>query len=218
MAPAFSLRYLKQNIIPIFWSCSTTLIDRLIEDYKLPPTSDSEESSFSEFIDMQEWCSRCTLDIIGQAGFGVDFNSMHKDGSELARAYSFVFSNPGKLTALVRMLSFVMPTEWFYGLISWVDEIKTFEKSLETVRQASRGVITRKKEEIKKAGGRDAVSNGNGKNKNLLSIIMEEMDFPDETLVDQTLTFLAAGYICSPPSIFQTPTNTPLVTKRPPQP
>src|SRR5690606_18153171 len=192
MNPAFSYRHLKQNLVPIFWSCGTTLIDHLAEEYQMQPSSTSEDN-FTPLFDIQEWCSRCTLDIIGQAGFGVSFNSMHKDGTELSRAYSVIFGRRGRYTTIFRLLSFVIPATAMYPFIRWMEEFRTFDKSMEVVRTASREVVKNKKEEIKKKGGREAAVATNGKNKNLLSIIMEEMDFPEETLVDQTLTFLAAG-------------------------
>ncbi|RPA84155.1 cytochrome P450 [Ascobolus immersus RN42] len=193
MNPAFSYRYLKQSLLPIFWSCSTTFIDRLVEEHQILPSSSPEEG-FTPFLDIQEWLSRCTLDIIGQAGFGVNFDAMHKDGSELSRAYATIFGKPGPLTTAWRIVSFFIPVYFTYPLIRWMEEFRTVDRCIEVVRGASKKVVQDKKREIEKRGGRDAASAMDGKDKNLISIIMEEMDFPEETLIDQTLTFLAAGH------------------------
>jgi hypothetical protein len=61
-------------------------------------------------LDVVDWLSRCTLDIIGLAGFGYAFDALAGSGApnELLSAFSTIFgaSSP---SALVTMLNLVIP-------------------------------------------------------------------------------------------------------------
>lgn len=78
--PAFAFRHIKE-LYPVFWSKSSELVRALImHNESIGPAC--EESSAP--VDVNEWASRATLDIIGVAGLGQDFNSIKDPNSELS--------------------------------------------------------------------------------------------------------------------------------------
>ena len=86
--PAFSFRHIK-DLYPIFWSKSRELTETLVNSPQLTEW-DGEKSH--PIIEVSEWFSRATLDIIGVAGLGHDFNALQDPNNELNQAYRTVFS------------------------------------------------------------------------------------------------------------------------------
>jgi cytochrome P450 len=103
--PAFAFRHIKE-LYPIFWSKSSELVHALILNSEAVDPA-GEKSSAP--IDVNEWASRATLDIIGIAGLGQDFHSIRDPTTELIRTYKKIFSL-GPRARLIRLLSFLLPT------------------------------------------------------------------------------------------------------------
>jgi hypothetical protein len=64
--PAFSFRHIKE-LYPVFWSKAQELVHGIEKELK--------EESTSE-IDIVDWASRASMDIIGSAGMGHEFKSL----------------------------------------------------------------------------------------------------------------------------------------------
>lgn len=77
LSPAFSFRHIKE-IYPIFWAKSRELVDFLAVASSATPKAKESEGSTEDAapqhapgsIDVGDWCSRATLDIIGLSGMG----------------------------------------------------------------------------------------------------------------------------------------------------
>ena len=61
-------------------------------------------------IEVNEWASRATLDIIGQGGFGQSFNAIMDPNNALSQTYRNIFK-PGPAGQILGMLGFVLP-QW----------------------------------------------------------------------------------------------------------
>ena len=73
LMPAFHYRHVK-DLYPVFWEKSTKLVNGLM-------SAAQKEGSVktigdAPIVEFSGWSSRATLDIIGRAGMGVDFDSI----------------------------------------------------------------------------------------------------------------------------------------------
>ena len=103
--PAFSFRHIKGehdetfysmltalDLYPVFWDKACEVVEAM-----------SGEARENDIIDVGPWASRVTLDIIGVAGMGHDFNSIKDPNGELSRCYKRVFGfSPSVAMQLVR--------------------------------------------------------------------------------------------------------------------
>jgi cytochrome P450 len=172
--PAFSFRHVK-NLYPVFWNKSCEMTDAIFAHIN----NDSQGSSVVEF---REWASRATLDIIGLAGMGQDFNALANPDSELNITYRTIFT-PGKAARIMQLLSLFIPG-WLLSAIP-VKRNEEFKESIETIKRVARGLVQTKRAQLEKGGYTDV---------DILSVAIESGGFTDEDLVNQLMTFLAAGH------------------------
>lgn len=99
LLPAFAFRHVKE-LYPVFWAKSKELVAAV--------TSNADGSS----IEIKDWASRATLDIIGVAGFGEDFKALSDPDNELSRTYKNVFSGGRRTKKLGTAFRVLLP-RWF---------------------------------------------------------------------------------------------------------
>lgn len=84
MNPCFGIAQIR-DLMPIFYSKSFELRDVWLNQV-------SENPKGIATIDVLDWLSRMTLDVIGLAGFNYEFNSMSEgETNELAQAFQVLF-------------------------------------------------------------------------------------------------------------------------------
>ena len=104
LMPAFAFRHIKE-LYPVFWSKSGELVRAL----GLHGESDCPDGgNASKRIDVNEWASRATLDIIGLAGLGRDFDAIKDPDNELFLTYKKIFS-PGRGGQILAVLYMIAP-------------------------------------------------------------------------------------------------------------
>lgn len=106
LMPAFNFRHVK-DLYPVFWDKSREMVEHLKAVSKsTAPLSEKLGQSVTDpekaaadapthapgAIEVGEWSSRATLDIIGKAGMGRDFDALSNPNNELNRHYQNVFS------------------------------------------------------------------------------------------------------------------------------
>lgn len=106
LMPAFAYRHVK-DLYPVFWGKSRELVEHLKKASKSTvPTTEKPKGSVQDLeksaadvkrhapgvIEVGEWSSRATLDIIGQAGMGRDFQALDDPNNKLNMHYQNVFS------------------------------------------------------------------------------------------------------------------------------
>ena len=103
LMPAFAFRHIKE-LYPVFWSKSGELVQALTS-HSEAGCQDGNRSGTS--IDVKDWASRATLDIIGVAGLGRDFNAIKDTDDELIRTYKQIFSSSrsGQILAALFMIA-----------------------------------------------------------------------------------------------------------------
>jgi cytochrome P450 len=96
--PAFSISNLRK-LVPLVWRKGGEIRDRWI--LMLDQFEKQESGQSGMVVDVSEWISRATFDVIGLAGFDYDFDATNNEGgNELFRAYKEMFEvaisqNPG---------------------------------------------------------------------------------------------------------------------------
>ena len=172
--PAFAFRHVK-DLYPIFWSKSREMADAVLQHITANPLENS-------VVEIREWASRATLDIIGVAGMGQDFNALVNPDSELNVTYRTLFSPSG--TARVMQLASMFIPEWILRRLP-IKRNGEMRDAIDTIKRVARGLVTSKRAQLEKGGRTDV---------DILSVAIESGGFSDDDLVNQLMTFLAAGH------------------------
>ncbi len=133
-------------------------------------------------VDIASWVSRATLDIIGLAGMGQDFNALQDPQNELIRAYEGIFEQNSQ-AKILGILGLFLP-RWFLRALPLARNQK-LSGGVRTIRRVSHELIQQKKRKMGQEKRTDI---------DILSVALESGAFTDENLVDQMMTFLAAGH------------------------
>ena len=183
LTPAFSFRHIK-DLYPIYWAKSIELVQRLSTESSISqPYPQDEKLRGYATIDFYDWAGRATLDIIGLATFGKDFGTLADPNSELNTTYRKVFQpSAGRRTAY--LLKMLFPV--------WVAQLITpgFHREIEEAVASIKSLCI---ECIEDAEAKNLKPDGT-EEVNLLSVALRSELFEASELVDQLLTFLAAGY------------------------
>ncbi|EWG36207.1 hypothetical protein FVEG_14636 [Fusarium verticillioides 7600] len=179
---AFNYRHIK-NLYPVFWDVAgefATVLEKQI------PTGTPRTSDTTAVIDIVDWASRATLDIIGRAGMGQGFDAIQNDDSRLHQAYRMIFE-PSRGAIFLALLRLIFPER----LVNWLPlrRNKRMRHGIQVIRSKCQELIRERKEKIKrqKAG---VDNSGN----DILTVALLNGVFTDEQLIDQLMTFLAAGH------------------------
>ena len=145
----------------------------------------SRLSPEERIINIGEWGSRATLDIIGLAGAGQAFNAISEPNNELHMQYQRLLTNQGGASRvrLLFVLVLVAP-RLFYRMFPF-GRNKQIAESSKYLRAFSRKVIQEKKRKMEKNVAKDH---------DIISVALESGLFTEDSLVDQVMTFLAAGH------------------------
>lgn len=172
VAPAFSGHHVRE-LCSLFYSkgrAFTTIIAREVK------------ASADESLELSGRMSRVTLDIIGAAGIGKDFRTIDNDKDPFAKSYALITDTSGGMP----LLSFVINTfapEWLIERLKGTRYARVAEVQAQ-MRKHARALVQEKKqmkpEELEQQ-------------RDIIGIIMRSGVFSDDYLVDQLLTFLAAG-------------------------
>ena len=192
LMPAFAYRHIK-DLIPVFWSKAREVTEKMtaiVESESATAngttTSDGNaekpSTEHTSVLELSNWASRVTLDIIGLAGMGHDFNAIEDPSSELNECYRQVFQ-PDSRGRRAILLGIILPF--------WILSRLPFKRN-EEIREA-RALIRRvcfQLIEEKKA----KLASGKSTDKDILSVALSSGGFSDENLINQLMTFLAAGH------------------------
>lgn len=145
--------------------------------------SNKEQGTSPAVIEFAGWASRATLDIIGVAGMGQDFNAIQDPNTELNATYRKVFQ-PTREAQMLGLLGLFLPI-WLVRALP-VQRNDDIVVASATVRRVCRQLIQQKQEKINNKEKRVDVD--------ILSVALESGGFSEENLADQLMTFLAAGH------------------------
>lgn len=188
LMPAFAFRHVK-DLYPVFWSKSKEMVDAMTGELQQQAgkaqSSDVEKGALEKdqgILEVKEWSSRATLDIIGVAGMGRDFGAIANPDEELYQTYKQIFQ-PSRQAQILGMLGFLLPMPIVRAIP--VKRNGEMEAAATTIRAVARKLIREKKEKLEKKELHDV---------DILSVALESGIFNEEQLIDQMMTFLAAGH------------------------
>jgi len=174
--PAFHFRHIKE-LYPVFWSKSMELCDAVRAVIHEDP---------SKIHEIGHYATQVTLDIIGLAGLGRDIGSLHNGEDELIATYEEILE-PTTEKVVYFFLHLVLPS-WFIKALPWKINQRT-NINTGRLKRICTDFVTAKKSAMKTGEDSDKASS-----RDILSIMIRTNNFSNENLVDQLLTFLAAGH------------------------
>lgn len=209
--PAFSFRHVK-DLYPVFWGKSHEMVAGI--DKELARTSSEESTGFTDpekapsatpdIVNASDWGSRATLDIIGVAGLDQSFRAIQEPSNKLFQLYQTIF----KPNRQARFLGIVAQFFPFWLLRSLpVKRNADINEARDFLRLTCKNIIQEKRSKIE---AEDTTKPGSDTqthdDRDILSVALRSQFFTDENLVDQIMTFLAAGQ-SPPPSHREFPTR-----------
>ncbi|KAF2740058.1 cytochrome P450 3A4 [Polyplosphaeria fusca] len=170
--PAFSFRHIKE-LYPIFWTKSIELCEVIKKELLDKPDKVLEFNHFTQ---------QATLDIIGLAGLGRDIASLRNADDLLIKNYEEILE-PTAEKGVYFVLHLLFPA-WVIKALPW----KLNERVRVTtgeIKRICREFLLEKKARMKLESEEQV---------DILSILLRSNNFSDDGLIDQLLTFLAAGH------------------------
>lgn len=180
--PAFAYRHIK-DLYPVFWAKSSEMVKALTDTTQSQDREPSSNVAEAPAIEIGDWTSRSTLDIIGSAGMGHDFGAIKDPKTELNSTYRTVFQ-PNRQAAMLGLLSLFIPF-WLVRSIP-VARNQEIPAAVQVIRRICRQLIEGKKKTLEskdKESGND-----------IISVALSSGAFTEDNLIDQMMTFLAAGH------------------------
>ncbi|KAI0154115.1 cytochrome P450 [Xylariaceae sp. FL1272] len=184
LLPAFSFRHIKQ-LYSSMWDISSHALNDLTR-----AVANNAATGFKGAltVDINDWASSATLDIICVSGLGQDRESvLNKDETyaTLRRTYKQVMHQERADVILFMLRVWILPA-WALPFVP-VKRNQVLTQAAETLRTVCRQFIQRKKLDLEN-------DMANKSEKDILTVALSNGGFSDEELVDQLLTFLAAGH------------------------
>ncbi|KAJ9645714.1 hypothetical protein H2199_002754 [Coniosporium tulheliwenetii] len=181
--PAFSFRHIK-DLYPLFWSkaleFNEVVAAAMHEDAE--KAGGEQAPGSSGIIEMKHYANKVTMDIIGVAGLGRNINSLHNPDDELMKNFEEI-TEPTFEQVIYFAAYITFPTWLVENLPLRIARRQKITAA--NVRNIGRDFVKEKKGLIKSQSDN---------HKDILSVLIKSNDFSDDQLVDQALTFLAAGH------------------------
>jgi cytochrome P450 len=182
ISPAFGFRHVK-DLYPKFWSKAIALSHGIAADIAARPEYADENGSANPqgVVEVNHWANKVTMDIIGVAGAGREFNSLFSSDDELIKNYEEILEPTTEKAVFFGANLLFGPT--IIGMLPWKlnDRLKATTARL---RNICLELVRDRKAQVKT----QSVAHND-----ILSLLVKSNNFSDDMLVDQLLTFLAAG-------------------------
>jgi cytochrome P450 len=167
MNPAFAPRNIKA-LYPLFWDKTREMVERIAAD-KL------------ETVEVVEWSSRITLDLIGVAGLGRDFGAIQDAKNDMVKTYNIVFQ-PSAQARMLHLIESLVPA-WVLTALP-IKLNSDISQAARSIRETCREVISSKQKKLKDRKLDDM---------DIISAAIRTGTFTEDGLIDQAMTLLAAG-------------------------
>ncbi|KAM3075738.1 hypothetical protein ACMFMG_007867 [Clarireedia jacksonii] len=179
LLPAFQVKNIRE-LYPVFWSKALGLVQGISQEITETSTVEKHNEACVEF---NEWATRVTLDVIGVAALGRDFGALRNPNDPLVRDYNEILE-PTIGRGIYFAANILGPQDLIQKIP--VGHTRMIAETTGNLRKFCREVIERKRQAIREGKTVDGMD--------ILSILVRSNDFSDDDLVDQLLTFLAAGH------------------------
>lgn len=182
--PAFNFRHIK-DLAPVFWAKPHEMV-KAVEEASREETSSGHESHKHSrgAIEVNGWASRATLDIIGVAGLGQQFDALSDQPSPLVGNYHSIYKHTDNPSWVLRVIAMYVPF-WVLGNIPSAAN-KNVVAGSKAIKQACRDMILDKKRSMCEKGDSNQID--------IVSAALRSGAFDEEELVNHVMTFLLAGH------------------------
>ncbi|KAI4118277.1 MAG: hypothetical protein LQ338_007431 [Usnochroma carphineum] len=181
LMPAFAYRHVK-DLYPVFWAKASEMVKELTVATLVDGARPMDVAE-APAVQIADWSSRSTLDIIGAAGMGYDFGAIKDPNTELNTIYRTVF-HPSSQAQMLALLGFFLPS-WILHRIP-IARNQEIPQATQTIRKVCRRLIAEKKRKLASKDEESGID--------IISVALSSGGFTEENLVDQMMTFLAAGH------------------------
>lgn len=181
--PAFHARHIL-DLYPMMWVKAGILSTALEREIANGATAESKGTAV---LELTNWASKVTLDIIGIAGMGRALNVVEKASDPLQELYEELLEpDREKILFAVLSLGFGFPV---VKMFPWkMNDLFIYLTT--SLNKICRDLIGEKRKEIVEK---------EDDHFDILSLLIKSNNFDDEVLKDQLLTFLAAGCVSNFP-------------------
>jgi cytochrome P450 len=179
MTPVYTTKNIKE-LYTIFWSKAHHLVDKVAAHIQKDevPTSAHGPSTIQE---VTQWANKTTLDIIGQAGLSKDFGNLEDQKNDLFEVYQEVFQYDWTKDVFM-CINRTFPTKAVQSIPVGINE--RINVTSRVLRQVSETLMDEKMSMDKEGHGKD-----------IMSLMIKATGWGPRQLVEQLLTFIAAGYV-----------------------
>ncbi|KAI1427088.1 cytochrome P450 [Xylaria sp. FL1777] len=183
LLPAFAYRHIK-DLYGLMWDISSHAVTSLAEAVATESKADQRPYT----VNIMVWASKVTLDIIFVGGMGQSVDSVREEGRDymaLRQAYKTVFRKNRQDLILFILRIWVLPS-W---LLPYVPLKRNAElrNTAKTLRDICRHLIRQKKIDLESEVA-------DKREKDILTVALNYGGFTEDELVEQLLTFMAAGH------------------------
>lgn len=171
LMPAFKHQHIK-GLYPTFWAKAGEALRAM---------TTSCESGNTDVVDIYEWAGRCSLDVVGATGMGVEFGAILDANNPLVQSYAQIARFSWQDTVLIALGKFFSASVARRLPFRRNQEV---DDALRQIRTACWNAIQAKKTVLKQQQT----------NPDICSVALESRLFSDEDLVEQLMGFLFAGH------------------------
>ncbi|KAJ5086261.1 hypothetical protein NUU61_007568 [Penicillium alfredii] len=185
LTPAFNIKNIRA-MYSLMWDKTNQYLEEMEKELKLNPMEGTNIADGVGKLEMGVWGSRLTLDIIGPAAMGRDFRSLQNTDNRVAESFLNILEPTTEKMAFLAM-NFTLP-QWIAQRVPWrLNQVVANETGF--LRNLCNDIVREKRETLaaSKASTKDLEAD-------ILGTMMLGGNFSDTELVDQMLTFLAAGH------------------------
>ncbi|KAK3906975.1 cytochrome P450 [Staphylotrichum tortipilum] len=180
LTPGFSLSAVR-DLAPFFW-------DKALFMAELQQAEMEADAQTTGKFEILEWLNRCTLDIIGEAGFGYDIDSLRFPDLPIRDAYRLVFNFDFASSALHGIQAFFPQSRHIPAQMN-----RDMEQARKMILEQATTIINDRINDAKhNRFARDILSLIAQENTRLK--VLGETGLSFETMRDQIMTFLGAGH------------------------
>lgn len=188
LEPAFAFRRVK-NLYPVFWAKASEAAEAMAQ---MALASSAVEKTEQGIVGVDDWAVRLSLDILGAAGLGQDLGCLRNPDSPIMKAYHDVYRPSGQ-AIILDLLYLVLPGP-LVNLLPVTRNIE-YARAAKTIAGVCQDIVSDKRASLGFAPGRvDGEQASEGGGADIVSTLLRSGAFDDQQIVEQMMTFLAAGH------------------------
>lgn len=175
LTPAFNIKNIRA-LYPAMWEQAGILVDQMLK-----------QSQQIGQIEVGGWASRLALDVIGTAALSRNFNSLVTSEHQIAKSFLSIL-DPEPHMVVFFGLNLILPT-WIAGLFP-TQANKIVERESTYLRNVCEEILDDKQTKLEGAKRTESKV----EESDILGNIIAGNEFSRQEIVDQMLTFIAAGH------------------------